>query len=63
MDGVEHPLSKRDGFDIKDATVAFAELKTGVNSENIHFRVSSDSDIAQHAYLRQQIVGHVCDIS
>ena len=57
MEGVDHPLSKRDGFNLKDATVSFIESKTGVKSDNVHFRTSFSNDVAQHAYVRQQIVG------
>ncbi|KAM5541576.1 hypothetical protein V8D89_004766 [Ganoderma adspersum] len=57
VDGVDHPLSKRDNFDIRDATVSFIESKTGFKADGVNFRTSFSSDVTQHAYVRQQING------
>ncbi|TBU38083.1 Fungalysin metallopeptidase-domain-containing protein [Dichomitus squalens] len=57
VEGVDHPLSKRADFDIKDATVSFIQSKTGVKSDNVHFRTSFSNDVAHHAYVRQRING------
>ena len=56
VDGVDHPLSKRGDFDIRDATMSFIQSKTGFKADGVNFRTSFSSDIAQHAYVRQQIV-------
>ena len=56
VDGVDHPLSKRGDFDIRDATMSFIQSKTGFKADGVNFRTTFSSDITQHAYARQQIV-------
>ncbi|KAI0266683.1 Fungalysin metallopeptidase-domain-containing protein [Gloeopeniophorella convolvens] len=58
VEGVDHPLSRRDGpFDIKDASVSFLTSKLGVSKDSVNFRISAEAQASRHAFLRQQIRG------
>ena len=54
--GIDHPLSARAEFDLKDATVSFFQSRLGVDPETVGFRTSGSNDVTQHAFVRQQIV-------
>ncbi|KAI0357172.1 hypothetical protein OH77DRAFT_1399444 [Trametes cingulata] len=57
VDGVEHPLSARDEFDVKDATVSFIQSRLNVHPDTVAFRTSFSNDVAHHAFVKQQING------
>ncbi|KAH9850436.1 Fungalysin metallopeptidase-domain-containing protein [Lenzites betulinus] len=57
VEGVPHPLSARDDFDVKDATVSFIQSRLGVQPETVGFRTSFENDVAHHAFVKQQING------
>ncbi|KAI9434881.1 Fungalysin metallopeptidase-domain-containing protein [Lactarius indigo] len=58
VEGLDHPLTRRTGnFDIKAASVSFLASKLGVHQNDIHFRTSTKTEVAQHAFLKQQING------
>ncbi|KAI0667554.1 Fungalysin metallopeptidase-domain-containing protein [Trametes maxima] len=57
VDGIDHPISARDDFDVKDATVAFIQSRLNVQPKDITFRTSSSNDVAHHAFATQQING------
>ncbi|RDX50703.1 hypothetical protein OH76DRAFT_1348486 [Lentinus brumalis] len=57
VNGVDHPLSARGEFDLKDATVSFVQSRLNVQPDTIAFRTGFSSDITQHAFVRQQING------
>ena len=63
MDGIDHPLSARAEFDLEDAAVSFIQSRMNVNADSIGFRTGFSSDVAQHAYLRQQIVRAFCRVN
>ena len=58
MNGVDHPLSARSEFDLKDATVSFIQSRLDVQPDAIGFRTGFSNDVTQHAFVRQQIVSH-----
>jgi len=54
---LDHPLARRAGnFDIKAASVSFLASKLGIHQNDIQFRTSAKAEVAQHAFLKQQIV-------
>ncbi|KAI9428469.1 Fungalysin metallopeptidase-domain-containing protein [Lactarius indigo] len=58
VEGLDHPLARRAGnFDIKAASVSFLASKLGIHQSDIHFRTSAKAEVAQHAFLKQQING------
>ncbi|KAH8989253.1 Fungalysin metallopeptidase-domain-containing protein [Lactarius akahatsu] len=57
VEGLDHPLARRAGFDIEAASVSFLASKLGIQKNDIHFRTSAKADVAQHAFLKQQING------
>ncbi|KAH9056488.1 Fungalysin metallopeptidase-domain-containing protein [Lactarius vividus] len=58
VEGLDHPLARRaDNFDIKTASVSFLASKLGIHQNDIHFRTSAKAEVAQHAFLKQQING------
>ncbi|KAH8981294.1 Fungalysin metallopeptidase-domain-containing protein [Lactarius hatsudake] len=58
VEGIDHPLARRAGdFDIKAASVSFLASKLGIQQSDIHFRTSAKAEVAQHAFLKQQIDG------
>ncbi|KAI9443780.1 Fungalysin metallopeptidase-domain-containing protein [Lactarius indigo] len=58
VEGLDHPLARRAGeFDIKAASVSFLASKLGIQQNDIHFRTSAKAEVAQHAFLKQQING------
>ncbi|KAH9056490.1 Fungalysin metallopeptidase-domain-containing protein [Lactarius vividus] len=58
VEGLDHPLARRAGnFDIKAASVSFLASKLGIQESDIHFRTSANAEVAQHAFLKQQING------
>ncbi|TBU26937.1 Fungalysin metallopeptidase-domain-containing protein [Dichomitus squalens] len=57
VNGIDHPLSARDEFDLKDATVSFIQSRLNIDADSISFRTGFSSDVAQHAFIRQQING------
>ncbi|KAH9013761.1 Fungalysin metallopeptidase-domain-containing protein [Lactarius hengduanensis] len=57
VEGLDHPLARRAGnFDIKTASVSFLASKLGIRQNDIQFRTSAKVEVAQHAFLKQQIV-------
>ncbi|KAH9082204.1 hypothetical protein EDB83DRAFT_623829 [Lactarius deliciosus] len=58
VEGLDHPLVRRAGnFDIKTASVSFLASKLGIRQNDIQFRTSAKAEVAQHAFLKQQING------
>ncbi|KAI9434878.1 Fungalysin metallopeptidase-domain-containing protein [Lactarius indigo] len=58
VEGLDHPLARRAGnFDIKTASVSFLASKLGIHQNDIQFRTSAKAEVAQHAFLKQQING------
>ncbi|KAH9013760.1 Fungalysin metallopeptidase-domain-containing protein, partial [Lactarius hengduanensis] len=58
VEGLDHPLARRAGnFDIKTASVSFLASKLGIRQNDIQFRTSAKAEVAQHAFLKQQING------
>ncbi|KAH9017585.1 Fungalysin metallopeptidase-domain-containing protein [Lactarius hengduanensis] len=58
VEGLDHPLARRAGnFDIAAASVSFLASKLGIQQNDIHFRTSAKAEVAQHAFLKQQING------
>ncbi|KAI0291811.1 Fungalysin metallopeptidase-domain-containing protein [Multifurca ochricompacta] len=57
VDGLDHPLARRGGFDIKTASVSFLASKLGISQDGVKFRTSAEAQTAQHAFLQQQING------
>ncbi|KAH8981284.1 Fungalysin metallopeptidase-domain-containing protein [Lactarius hatsudake] len=58
VEGLDHPLARRAGnFDIEAASVSFLASKLGIQQNDIHFRTSAKAEVAQHAFLKQQING------
>ncbi|KAH9017583.1 Fungalysin metallopeptidase-domain-containing protein [Lactarius hengduanensis] len=56
VEGLDHPLARRAGnFDIAAASVSFLASKLGIQQNDIHFRTSAKAEVAQHAFLKQQI--------
>ncbi|KAJ8481442.1 hypothetical protein ONZ51_g5966 [Trametes cubensis] len=55
--GIDHPLSTRDEFDVKEATVSFIQSRLNVHPDTVAFRTSFANDVAQHAFVKQQIDG------
>ncbi|KAF9057048.1 Fungalysin metallopeptidase-domain-containing protein [Panaeolus papilionaceus] len=51
--GIDHPLSKRDAFSLKDAAIAFAGSHLSMDHSAINFRSGFEGDVAHHAFLRQ----------
>ncbi|KAH9023056.1 hypothetical protein EDB83DRAFT_2320232 [Lactarius deliciosus] len=57
VEGIDHPLARRAGdFDIKAASVSFLASKLSIQQNDIHFRTLAKAEVAQHAFLKQQIV-------
>ncbi|KAH9030754.1 Fungalysin metallopeptidase-domain-containing protein [Lactarius pseudohatsudake] len=57
VEGLDHPLARRAGFDIEAASVSFLASKLGIQQNDVHFRTSAKAEVAQHAFLKQQING------
>ncbi|KAH9166571.1 Fungalysin metallopeptidase-domain-containing protein [Lactarius sanguifluus] len=58
VEGLDYPLAHRAGdFDIKTASVSFLASKLGIHQNDIQFRTSAKAEVAQHAFLKQQING------
>ncbi|KAH8989248.1 Fungalysin metallopeptidase-domain-containing protein [Lactarius akahatsu] len=58
VEGLDHSLTRRaGGFDIKTASVSFLASKLGIRQNDIQFRTSAKAEVAQHAFLKQQING------
>ncbi|KDN38716.1 hypothetical protein RSAG8_09266, partial [Rhizoctonia solani AG-8 WAC10335] len=57
--GIDHPLTKRGVEDASsvEAAKAFLESKLGVSADAISYKSSSNSDITEHEYFRQQLNG------
>lgn len=53
VDGVDHPLSKRDNFDIKDAAVAFVQDKLNVGESAVALKSAYEGDVSGHAFVKQ----------
>ncbi|PPQ79236.1 hypothetical protein CVT24_007530 [Panaeolus cyanescens] len=51
--GIDHPLSKRDVFSLKDAAIAFAGSRLSMDHSAITFRSGFEGDVAHHAFLKQ----------
>ncbi|KAF7359719.1 Extracellular metalloproteinase mep [Mycena venus] len=51
--GLDHPLSGRDGS-LADAASAFVQTQLQVDSSTMKYKSGYSSDIAQHAYIKQQ---------
>ncbi|KAJ6583044.1 Fungalysin metallopeptidase-domain-containing protein [Mycena vulgaris] len=51
--GVDHPLSRRDGS-LADSAAAFVETQLKVNASSVKFKSGYSGDVAQYAYIKQQ---------
>ena len=58
VDGIDHPLSARAEFSLEDAAVSFVQSRLNVTSDVVAYRTGYANDVAQHAYIHQQIVRH-----
>ncbi|KAI0042801.1 hypothetical protein FA95DRAFT_1499587 [Auriscalpium vulgare] len=56
-EGLDHPLAKRDGFDLKGAAISFVGSKLSVGEEGLHFRSSFEGETTKNAWVRQQSNG------
>lgn len=56
VEGIAHPLSARDEFVVKDATVSFVQSRLNVHPDTVGFRTSFENDVAHHAFVKQQVV-------
>ncbi|KAI0641708.1 Fungalysin metallopeptidase-domain-containing protein [Trametes meyenii] len=57
VDGIDHPLSTRDEFNVEDAATAFVQSRLNVHPNTIALRASFSNDVAHHAFIKQQISG------
>ncbi|KAI0641703.1 Fungalysin metallopeptidase-domain-containing protein [Trametes meyenii] len=57
VDGIDHPVSTRADFDVKDAAVSFIQSRLNVPPETVVVKASSSNDVAHHAFVNQQING------
>ncbi|PPQ72749.1 hypothetical protein CVT26_003029 [Gymnopilus dilepis] len=57
QDGLDFELSKRDGFSLKDAAVAFASSRLSKNAGSVSFKSGFSGDVSHHAFLTQTHVG------
>lgn len=55
-DGIDHPLSKRADFDLKDASTAFVASRAGISSDSISLTSEFTHDVAKLSYFKQKIV-------
>ncbi|TCD67860.1 hypothetical protein EIP91_011857 [Steccherinum ochraceum] len=55
--GVDVKFSKRADQDLEGAAVAFVQSKLGVSANTVAFKSGFSNDVAQHAFVRQQING------
>ncbi|KAJ6538122.1 Fungalysin metallopeptidase-domain-containing protein [Mycena capillaripes] len=51
--GVDHPLSRRDGS-LADAATAYVQIQLKVDPSTVKFKSGYSSDTAQYAYIKQQ---------
>ncbi|KAI0308649.1 hypothetical protein OF83DRAFT_200250, partial [Amylostereum chailletii] len=56
-DGLDHPLAKRDDFDLTSAATAFVASKLGVDSDAVAFTSGFAGDASKHAFVKQQSNG------
>ncbi|KAI1785165.1 Fungalysin metallopeptidase-domain-containing protein [Ganoderma leucocontextum] len=57
VNGIDHPLSARDEFSFEDAALSFVQWRLNVTPDATGYRAGYASDVAQHAYIYQQING------
>ncbi|PIL32515.1 hypothetical protein GSI_05218 [Ganoderma sinense ZZ0214-1] len=57
IDGIDHPLSARAEFSLEEAAVSFVQSKLNVTPNAAAYRTGYSNDVAQHAYIHQQING------
>ncbi|KAF9486176.1 hypothetical protein BDN70DRAFT_988183 [Pholiota conissans] len=51
--GLDHPLSKRADFSLKDATVAFVESHLSLGKGALTYKSGFSGEVAHHAYVKQ----------
>ncbi|KAI0033845.1 Fungalysin metallopeptidase-domain-containing protein [Vararia minispora EC-137] len=56
-EGLDHPLAKREGFDLENAAAAFVQTKLGVGSDAVEIHSSFVSDVSQNAFVKQKSNG------
>ncbi|KAI0045234.1 hypothetical protein FA95DRAFT_1495706 [Auriscalpium vulgare] len=56
-EGLDHPLARRDGFDLKGAAISFVGSKLSVEQEAVHFRSSFEGEATKNAWVKQQSNG------
>ncbi|VDC06722.1 unnamed protein product [Peniophora sp. CBMAI 1063] len=56
-DGLDHPLAKRDGFDLQSASKAFVSSKLDVSEDDVHYNTGYSGDVTHHAFIKQQANG------
>ena len=56
VSGVDHPLSVRDQFNLKDAAVSYIQSRLNVSGDAVDLRKVFTNDVTQHAFVLQQIV-------
>ncbi|KZV62018.1 hypothetical protein PENSPDRAFT_642738 [Peniophora sp. CONT] len=57
IDGVDHPLAKRDDFDLQSAAKAFVVSKLDVSADDVHYNTGYSADVTHHAFIKQQTNG------
>ncbi|VDC06710.1 unnamed protein product [Peniophora sp. CBMAI 1063] len=56
-DGIDHPLAKRDGFDLQSAAKSFTASKLDVSADDIQYNTGYSADVTHHAFIKQQANG------
>ncbi|KAJ7155138.1 Fungalysin metallopeptidase-domain-containing protein [Mycena filopes] len=51
--GVDHPLSKRAGATMQEASLAYMQSELGIDAENAVFHSGYSGEIVDHAYIKQ----------
>ncbi|KAI0058528.1 hypothetical protein BV25DRAFT_1829964 [Artomyces pyxidatus] len=57
VEGLDHPLAKRDGFDLDDAALSFVQSRLNVGEDAVAIRSSYAGDVTKHAFIKQQANG------
>ncbi|KAI0321254.1 Fungalysin metallopeptidase-domain-containing protein [Amylostereum chailletii] len=52
--GLDHPLAKRDGFDLVEATTEFVKSKLGIDSDSLRFHTGYSGAVSKNAFVKQQ---------
>ncbi|KAI0318139.1 metalloprotease [Amylostereum chailletii] len=55
--GLDHPLAKRDDFNLTSAATAFVASKLGIDNDAIAYTSGFIGDVSKHAFVKQQSNG------